>query len=109
MIITVNWLREYVDFGITPEELADKLTMAGLEVEGVEHRGKGLENVVVAQIVSMKPHPDATKLPLRRLGRRKELPYRVRRKQHEIRRQGRARENRHNPASGTEIPGGYDH
>ena len=64
MIITVNWLREYVDFGITPEELADKLTMAGLEVEGVEHRGKGLENVVVAEIVSMKPHPDATKLSL---------------------------------------------
>ncbi|HSC35320.1 MAG TPA: phenylalanine--tRNA ligase subunit beta [Thermodesulfobacteriota bacterium] len=64
MIITVNWLREYVDFGITPEELADRLTMAGLEVEGVEHRGKGLENIVVAEILGMRPHPDATKLSL---------------------------------------------
>jgi phenylalanyl-tRNA synthetase beta chain len=64
MIISVNWLREYVDFGITPEELADKLTMAGLEVESVEYRGRGLENVVVAQILGMKPHPDATKLSL---------------------------------------------
>ncbi len=64
MIITVNWLREYVDFGITPEELADKLTMAGLEVEAVEYRGRGLENVVVALILELKPHPDATKLSL---------------------------------------------
>jgi phenylalanyl-tRNA synthetase beta chain len=64
MIISVNWLKEYVGIDIAPEELADKLTMAGLEVEGVEHRGKGLENVVVAEIVSMKPHPDATKLSL---------------------------------------------
>jgi len=64
MIISVNWLKEYVDFGITPEELADRLTMAGLEVEGVEHRGKGLENIVVAEILGMRPHPDATKLSL---------------------------------------------
>ncbi len=64
MIITVNWLREYVDFGITPEELADRLTMAGLEVESVEYRGKGLENVVVAQILGIRPHPDAEKLSL---------------------------------------------
>jgi phenylalanyl-tRNA synthetase beta chain len=64
MIISVNWLKEYVRVDITPEELADRLTMAGLEVEGVEYRGKGLENVVVAEIVGMKPHPDATKLSL---------------------------------------------
>lgn len=64
MIITVNWLREYVDFDITPEELSDKLTMTGLEVESVEYRGKGLENVVVAQILGIKPHPDAEKLSL---------------------------------------------
>lgn len=64
MIISVNWLKEYVRADITPEELADRLTMAGLEVEGVEHRGKGLENIVVAQILGMRPHPDATKLSL---------------------------------------------
>ncbi len=64
MIISLNWLKEYVRIDIAPEELADRLTMAGLEVEGIEHRGKGLENVVVADIVSMKPHPDATKLSL---------------------------------------------
>lgn len=64
MIITVNWVREYVDFGITPEELADRLTMAGLEVEGIEYRGKGLENIIVAEILGMRPHPDATKLSL---------------------------------------------
>lgn len=64
MIISVNWAKEYVDFGITPEELADRLTMAGLEVEGVQYRGKGLENIIVAEIVEMRPHPDAAKLSL---------------------------------------------
>ncbi|MEQ9619270.1 MAG: phenylalanine--tRNA ligase subunit beta [Deltaproteobacteria bacterium] len=64
MILTLSWLREYVDFDISPDDLAERLTMAGLEVESVEHRGKGLENVVVAEILDIKPHPDATKLSL---------------------------------------------
>jgi phenylalanyl-tRNA synthetase beta chain len=64
MIISVNWLKEYIRFDITPEDLADKLTMAGLEVEGIEYRGKSIESIVVAQILGMKPHPDATKLTL---------------------------------------------
>jgi phenylalanyl-tRNA synthetase beta chain len=64
MIITVNWLKDYVEFDITPEELAEKLTMAGLEVESIEYRGRGLENVVVAQILDIKPHPNAEKLSL---------------------------------------------
>jgi phenylalanyl-tRNA synthetase beta chain len=61
MIITVNWLREYVDFGITPEELADRLTMAGLEVEGSAPERPG--SVVVADRLD-ETAPDATKLSL---------------------------------------------
>ncbi len=39
MKISLNWLREYVDYDGTPEALAELLTMAGVEVEGIETRG----------------------------------------------------------------------
>ncbi|MEM1349666.1 MAG: phenylalanine--tRNA ligase subunit beta [Myxococcota bacterium] len=58
-----NWLKHWVDLdGLDPREIADALTMAGLESEGVEFIGQGLERVVVARIESLKPHPDADKL-----------------------------------------------
>lgn len=64
MKFTLNWIKDYIDFDISPEELSDRLTMAGLEVEAVEYQGKGLETVVTAQILDLKPHPDAEKLSL---------------------------------------------
>jgi len=67
MIISLNWLKEYVDYSVSPEELADRLTMSGLEVESIEYTGKALENVVVAEILDMGPHPDADKLSLCRV------------------------------------------
>ena len=62
MLVPLNWLKEYVNFPWTPQELADKLTMAGLEVEGVSYLGADLENVVVAKVTSVEPHPNADKL-----------------------------------------------
>jgi phenylalanyl-tRNA synthetase beta chain len=62
MRFTLNWLKEYVDFDASPEELAEKLTMVGLEVESLEYRGKGLEDIVVAEILDIRPHPNASKL-----------------------------------------------
>jgi phenylalanyl-tRNA synthetase beta chain len=67
MKVSFNWLKEYVDCGLTPAELADRLTMAGLEVEGVEGKGPELKGVVVAQIVSIAPHPQADRLSLCRV------------------------------------------
>jgi phenylalanyl-tRNA synthetase beta chain len=64
MKVSFNWLKEYVDCGLTPAELADRLTMAGLEVEGVEEKGAALKGVVVAQITSLAPHPRADRLSL---------------------------------------------
>lgn len=64
MIFTLSWLKEYVDFDMSPEELAHRLTMGGLEVEAVEYQGKGLDNIVTAEILEMKPHPGADKLTL---------------------------------------------
>ena len=57
-----NWLREFVDPDVGRDELCRRLTMAGLEVEGVEPLGAGLDGVVVAEILACEPHPNADKL-----------------------------------------------
>jgi phenylalanyl-tRNA synthetase beta chain len=67
MKVTLNWLREYVDFGGTPEELAERLTMLGLEVEGVSKLGGEFEGVVVAQVITRDKHPNADKLSVCRV------------------------------------------
>ena len=67
MKISLNWLREYVDYDGTPDALAELLTMAGVEVEGIETRGVNLDKVVVAQVLSREPHPNADRLSVCRV------------------------------------------
>ena len=67
MKVTLNWLKEYVDFDWSREELAERLTMLGLEVEGVEHQAGEFEKVVVAQILASEKHPNADKLSVCRV------------------------------------------
>lgn len=62
MKISYNWLKEYVDIDISPNVLADTLTMAGLEVESIEEIGKDIKGVVVAGILSREKHPNADRL-----------------------------------------------
>jgi phenylalanyl-tRNA synthetase beta chain len=62
MRISVNWLRELVDVPLTPEELAETLTIAGLEVEEIEDRRKLADGVVVGKVLDRQPHPNADKL-----------------------------------------------
>lgn len=62
MRISLNWLRELVDFSQTPEELADLLTMAGFEVEEIEDRRTWAEGVVIGRVLERKQHPNADKL-----------------------------------------------
>jgi phenylalanyl-tRNA synthetase beta chain len=62
MRISVNWLRELVDVKLTPEELAETLTIAGLEVEEIDDRRQLAEGVVVGKVVERQPHPNADKL-----------------------------------------------
>jgi phenylalanyl-tRNA synthetase beta chain len=64
MRFTLSWLKEYVDFDVPPEELAERLTMSGLEVESLELLGKGLGEIVVAEVLKILPHPNAKKLVL---------------------------------------------
>lgn len=67
MKVTYNWLKEFVDFDLSPEELAEVLTMLGLEVEGMEKQGCGMDDVVVARVEEKNQHPNADKLSLCRV------------------------------------------
>ncbi|MCG3150555.1 MAG: Phenylalanine--tRNA ligase beta subunit [Verrucomicrobiae bacterium] len=68
MKFTYNWLKQYVDFDWSPQELAEKLTFAGIEVEDiVTLGGKIPEQVVIAQILSSDKHPNADKLSVCRV------------------------------------------
>ena len=64
MNVTLNWLKTYIDFDFSPDKLAERLTMLGIEVESVKQLGAALEGVVVGQVTSIKPHPNADKLVL---------------------------------------------
>jgi phenylalanyl-tRNA synthetase beta chain len=64
MKVSLNWLKEYVDIDLPPAQLADRLTMAGIEVKGWQVIGGSWENVVVGQITAINPHPNADRLTL---------------------------------------------
>ena len=67
MKFSENWLREHVSIDATSEELERRLTMIGLEVEGVQRLGDGLDGVVVAKILSCEKHPQADRLQVCRV------------------------------------------
>ncbi|MBD1886007.1 phenylalanine--tRNA ligase subunit beta [Microcoleus vaginatus] len=62
MRISLKWLRELVDVAISPEELAETLTMAGFEVEEIEDRRPWASGVVLGKIIACEQHPNADKL-----------------------------------------------
>jgi len=62
MKFSENWLREWVNPEVDTEILCEQLTMAGLEVDGVEAASEDFSGVVVAEILEAKQHPDADKL-----------------------------------------------
>ena len=62
MIISTNWLSDYIAHGLSDDALADRLTMCGLEVETVEQTGHDLKGVVVGLVISAGQHPNADRL-----------------------------------------------
>ena len=64
MRTSIKWLKDYVAFSQTPEELANMLTMAGVPVAYIEQLGKGIENVVSGKIIEIEQHPGADKLSI---------------------------------------------
>jgi len=73
MKVSLSWLKDYVPIEMDPADLAETLTMVGLEVESVSDRYRYLETVYVGRIDAISPHPDADKLRLCQVdtGRRK--------------------------------------
>src|SRR6266436_4113773 len=67
MKVTLNWLKQYVDFNWSPEELCERLTMLGIEVENMKKLGGEFEGIVVAQILASEKHPNADKLSVCRV------------------------------------------
>ncbi len=62
MLISQNWLKEFVNFSATPEELEGVLTMLGLEVDKIDRPGEKLKNFVVGEVLTKEKHPNADKL-----------------------------------------------
>ena len=64
MIISEQWLRDWVHVDLTTQQIADCLTNAGLEVDGVESLAGSIDNLVIGKILEVSKHPDADRLNL---------------------------------------------
>ncbi|MBT7461585.1 MAG: phenylalanine--tRNA ligase subunit beta, partial [Waddliaceae bacterium] len=67
MKVPLSWLKKYVEIDKTPEDIADILTMAGLEVDAIEEYLPGFSGVVVAEVLDTTSHPDADNLCIARV------------------------------------------
>jgi phenylalanyl-tRNA synthetase beta chain len=64
MRVPLSWLRDYVEFDLTPERLAERLTLLGMEVQKIEQWGSDWRNVVVGELLTVEKHPRADRLSL---------------------------------------------
>ena len=64
MKISLRWLKNYVDIDLKPQALAEKLTMAGMEVDTLQITGSTWNNIVVGEVTDVNPHPNADRLSL---------------------------------------------
>ncbi|MEE2565148.1 phenylalanine--tRNA ligase subunit beta [Hyphobacterium marinum] len=62
MKFTLSWLKEHLETDKSLDEIAEVMTMAGLEIEGIDNPGEALAAFTVAHVTSAEPHPDADKL-----------------------------------------------
>lgn len=78
MLVSYKWLSEYVDLkGMSPEDLAEKITRSGIEVETVQILDKEIKNVVVGYVVSKEKHPEADKLNICQVDVGEETPVQI--------------------------------
>ncbi|MEX0685628.1 MAG: phenylalanine--tRNA ligase subunit beta [Balneolales bacterium] len=73
MKISYNWLKQYLDFNLTPDETAEKLTLTGLEVEGIEETGSDFSGIVVGEVLDCDKHPNADRLSVCRVDVQNEI------------------------------------
>ena len=64
MLVSLKWIRDYIDLTLPGTEVAHKLTMAGIEVGKIESTGELWDNIVIGQVIAINPHPNADRLKL---------------------------------------------
>lgn len=62
MLVTLNWLKDFVDISDTPQNIADKLTLAGMEVEEIVYQDRFIDHVRIGKVLEIKQHPNADRL-----------------------------------------------
>ncbi|HYN99817.1 MAG TPA: hypothetical protein VEU28_09110, partial [Actinomycetota bacterium] len=67
MKVPLSWLAEFVEINGTPEEIASKLTSAGMKVEKIPLTGEGVEGIIVGEVDAVAAHPNADKLSVVRV------------------------------------------
>ncbi len=67
MRVPLSWLRDYVDVQLSPEQLAERLTLLGMEVKGLERWGADWHDVVTGELLAVERHPRADRLSLARV------------------------------------------
>ncbi len=67
MRVPLSWLREFVDIDLTPEQLAERLTLLGMEVSAIDRIGADWHGIVVGELLEVAPHPNSGKLSLTRV------------------------------------------
>lgn len=77
MLISLDWLKQYVDIKEDIKQLENTLTMIGQEVEAIDIQGKDLENVVIGQVIEYGKHPEADKLTLLKVNVGEEEPLQI--------------------------------
>lgn len=80
MKLSYNWLKDYLEFDMTPTEVADAITSIGIEVDSVEEQEEipgGLQGVVVAKVLECEPHPDSDHLHITKVDDGTETPLTV--------------------------------
>jgi phenylalanyl-tRNA synthetase beta chain len=75
--VSLNWLRDYIDIPEDFEKLANRLTMCGLAVEGIEHIVPDIEGIVVSRVTDVRKHPEADKLVICQVDPGDDLPVQV--------------------------------
>jgi len=72
MKLSLNWLKDYIDIEMPIDDLSHLLTMAGLEVEGIEPVGQSLDDIIVAKLLEVETHPKADRLSVCQIDNGKE-------------------------------------
>ena len=77
MKVSLNWLKRYVNITVSVQELCDKMTMSGFEVDGIEDLSETMDNVKVGRILKIEKHPDADKLQVCQVDIGEEAPIQI--------------------------------